>query len=277
MVTFGEKLRRERELRGVTLPELARATRINPHHLRSLEDEQFDSLPGGVINRGFVRSISRYLKLDEEYWVREYVQAASEEPARGTGPVSLRERMAGSARRRAATAVLLLALFGGGAYAINYFQRQQRTRSPVPAGQSPPALATDSQPAGNQPPAAAATPETQPSSPGTAPDPSPALSAETDPTDPVRVVAQELRLQIDILEEAWISVTADGKNVYEGILKAGDTRSLTARENFEITTRHASAVVLTLNGETLAPLGFPGETKTVTLTTQKQPPPPARQ
>ena len=69
---FGERLKRERELREVTLEEITSATRIGPRFLEALENEQWEKLPGGVFNRGFVRSVARYLGLDEESFLAEY-------------------------------------------------------------------------------------------------------------------------------------------------------------------------------------------------------------
>jgi cytoskeletal protein RodZ len=69
---FGERLKRERELREVTLEEITLATRIGSRFLAALENEDWDKLPGGVFNRGFVRSIAHYLGLDEEAFLAEY-------------------------------------------------------------------------------------------------------------------------------------------------------------------------------------------------------------
>jgi cytoskeletal protein RodZ len=76
--TFGEYLKREREMRGVTLDEITAATRIATRFLQAIEDEHWDQLPGGVFNRGFVRAVARYLGLDEENTVAEYVSAAED-------------------------------------------------------------------------------------------------------------------------------------------------------------------------------------------------------
>jgi len=70
--TFGERLKRERELREVPMEEITLATRIGPRFLEALENEDWEKLPGGVFNRGFVRSIARYLGLDEEAFLAEY-------------------------------------------------------------------------------------------------------------------------------------------------------------------------------------------------------------
>ena len=69
---FGERLKRERELREVTPNEVVVATRISLRFLEALENEQWEKLPGGVFNRGFVRAIARYLGLDEEHLLAEY-------------------------------------------------------------------------------------------------------------------------------------------------------------------------------------------------------------
>src|SRR3954466_5207839 len=76
--SFGDKLRREREMRGVTLEEIAESTKIGTRSLRALEQEDFEKLPGGIFNKGFVRAYSRYLGLDEEQAVTDFLAAESE-------------------------------------------------------------------------------------------------------------------------------------------------------------------------------------------------------
>lgn len=69
---FGERLKRERELREVSQDELSTATRIGPRFLEALENEEWARLPGGIFNRGYVRAIAKYLGLDEEKLLAEY-------------------------------------------------------------------------------------------------------------------------------------------------------------------------------------------------------------
>ncbi len=75
---FGERLKRERELREVSLDELSKATRISNRFLLALENEDWGKLPGGVFGHGFVRSIARYLGLAEESLLGEYDLARAE-------------------------------------------------------------------------------------------------------------------------------------------------------------------------------------------------------
>ncbi len=81
MASFGERMRRERERRRVSLDDIAAATKIGTRSLRALEQEDFDKLPGGIFNKGFVRAYARYLGMDEEQAISDYMEAAGE-PAR---------------------------------------------------------------------------------------------------------------------------------------------------------------------------------------------------
>src|SRR5215472_9605983 len=79
MGVFGDKLRREREMRGITLAEMAESTEISKRWLQALEDEEFEVLPGGVFNRGFVRAYARFLGINDEQAVSDYVAASNEQ------------------------------------------------------------------------------------------------------------------------------------------------------------------------------------------------------
>jgi cytoskeletal protein RodZ len=78
---FGEHLRREREMRGISLDEISSATRIGTRFLQAMENEQWSQLPGGVFNRGFVRAVAHHLGLDEEALIGEYTLATGDMPA----------------------------------------------------------------------------------------------------------------------------------------------------------------------------------------------------
>jgi cytoskeletal protein RodZ len=75
---FGEKLRKQREQRGIALDAISNTTKINLRMLRALEEEQFDQLPGGVFNKGFVRAYARHVGLNEEEAVSDYLIALRE-------------------------------------------------------------------------------------------------------------------------------------------------------------------------------------------------------
>jgi hypothetical protein len=76
--TFGEKLRKQREQRGISLDTISTITKISPRMLRAIEDEHFDQLPGGVFSKGFVRAYARQVGLNEEEAVADYLTALRE-------------------------------------------------------------------------------------------------------------------------------------------------------------------------------------------------------
>lgn len=268
MATFGESLRRERELRGVTLPEISNATKISLRYLRALENNQFDRLPGGIFNRGFVRAVARYLRLDDSHWVGEYVRAAQEEPEL-VAQYALPSAKPASSRVGVWSLAVLVAGFGISAYVVHEIRSQraaQAAQSAVVQASQEEARTALLQPATSDtvPTGENSQPEAPPLTPVASPLPAEPGSLAT-PAGPAAVEAGELRLQVDVMESAWLSIRVDGEPAYSGTMQPGESRTFLGGSQIELSTGNASAVVLTLNGETLAPLGNPGEVKRITL------------
>jgi cytoskeleton protein RodZ len=72
MASFGENLRRERELRGIALTDVAEATKIAARFLQAIEEERLDILPGGMFPRAFVRQYAAFVGLDVERTVADF-------------------------------------------------------------------------------------------------------------------------------------------------------------------------------------------------------------
>ena len=98
MSSFGEELRRERELRSISLREVAEATKVNVRYLEAIERNQFDQLPGGVFNRGFVRAYAEFIGVDPEAMVNAYL--LEEQSKAGAAPKPKPELMRGDRERR---------------------------------------------------------------------------------------------------------------------------------------------------------------------------------
>jgi len=62
--SFGEYLRKERELREISLEEISQKTRIQKRFLQALEQDRLNLLPGLVFTKGFIRAYAEYLGLD---------------------------------------------------------------------------------------------------------------------------------------------------------------------------------------------------------------------
>lgn len=74
MARFGETLRAQREKKGITLEQAASDTRIREKFLKALEDSDYQTLPGAVYTKGFLRNYAEYLELPTEELVVQFHQ-----------------------------------------------------------------------------------------------------------------------------------------------------------------------------------------------------------
>src|SRR4030095_2827466 len=72
MTNFGASFKKARESKGISLDQIAKTTRISTRFLAAIESEEFHLLPGGVFNRGFVRSFAESVGLDPNQAVADY-------------------------------------------------------------------------------------------------------------------------------------------------------------------------------------------------------------
>jgi len=241
---FGERLKRERELREVSLKEITTATRIGPRYLEALENEEWAKLPGGVFNRGFVRAIAHYLGLDEENLLAEYDLAHGEPSV--SAPQPYENKIPRPPIWVPILAVLgLLAVLGvliaGGIYGWRRFAGHRAAKRSsslllVPAQTS---LGT-----------AAATPSTL------------ATQASNAANG---LAAVPLDLSVSTSAATRVRIVADGALLVDAELPAGETRHYSASRQFEVTAADSSAVLLELNGRAMPPVGSPGASGTIVL------------
>jgi cytoskeleton protein RodZ len=71
-VGFGRDLQQQRVKRGVELEAIAASTRVSIRYLRALEDERGSDMPGGVFNKGILRSYCEFVGLPEREWMDRF-------------------------------------------------------------------------------------------------------------------------------------------------------------------------------------------------------------
>ena len=255
--SFGERLRREREMRGISLDDIADATKIGTRSLRALEEEHFELLPGGIFNKGFVRAYARYLGLNEDQAVADYLDAAGD-----TTPdphliaeqnASRIDRAGGDSGGRGAVGfpivpvVILLLFIAAGAGGWQIYQqrlraeeaREQAMQSAAANSSSPPAVApstaspTRSSGAESRPPQAG-TPATNPSdsTSGQADGSEPATAKGTN-TNPVELSAPEKAAEPDASQ-----LVAPAAEAPEPKTNVSEAAALEANKpQFEVTVR----------------------------------------
>jgi cytoskeleton protein RodZ len=83
--SFGEALRRERELRRIALRDVSEATKINIRYLEALERNEFTYLPAGAFTRGFIRSYARFIGTDESEMINAYLYELTQQEKQKKG------------------------------------------------------------------------------------------------------------------------------------------------------------------------------------------------
>jgi cytoskeleton protein RodZ len=246
LASFGEELRKEREIRGISLKEIADATKISKRFLEALERNDHRTLPAPVFTRGFVREYARYVGLNAEEMVNRYnfasanddriekppqVEKYPQTPVRDISPKPPRKRgippvYARIDRNLVAAAFIAVLLAAVAYWAVQY----RHLDFDVPAE---PVAA----------PVTASAPAPAPVSP-----PKPAVGDTT------------LHLAVEVLDNAWIELEADGKTVVNAEMVRGERRTFEASDTFRFRNiGNAAGVKLTLNGTIVPPLGADGE------------------
>jgi len=279
---FGEHLRRERELRGVSLDEISAATRIKMKYLEALENQNWGDLPGGIFNRGFIRTVARFLGMDEDTTLAEYALAQEDMAAAAERFVKLAKQPRPWVKRltKAAYASVLLAAiaaivwlgYRGAGIAWRAVENHRTVRAapraapPAPArlGAAPPGPA--STPMATAPPASASK-----DAPAAAPIPSPQLErSASDRGDSAEVALAATKpfiwMRVEAGKHARIRVFADHRHLYTGDISAGETLRYRGRNTFQIFSSDSGAVLIELEGETMPPLGPPGQPGRATFT-----------
>ena len=266
MGAFGDRLRREREMRGITLDEITESTKISRRHLEALEGEHFDQLPGGVFNKGFVRAYARFLGIDGDQAVADYSAASNEQPEpEDKFPLEIHEEPKRHLNRRRSRLPLVFAIAALAGVLVGYmFWAKSRPRGGEPATAStqpaPPAATAIT----TEPPVkdSASVPESSPPASKTvAETPNPAHAAPERPAKPEKVFF----VQVTAREDAWVSIVADGKSVMERVLTADKKKKIKAGKTLVLRTGNAGGIEVTFNGISLGPLGNENEPRTLTF------------
>ena len=77
--SFGDWLRRQREMREISLRDIAERTKISLRYLEAMEEDRFDLLPAPIFAKGFLREYARYVGLSPDEVVNHYLSVQQPE------------------------------------------------------------------------------------------------------------------------------------------------------------------------------------------------------
>ena len=246
MTNLGADFKKARESKGISLDQIAAETRIRIRFLTAIENEAFHLLPGGIFNRGFVRTYAERVGIDPDQAVTDYerlaeVREPAEAPRVEPAPPAKIERHLHPVAVGAL--VLLIVIF--------YVVARQSGNTPQTASAPP---APVSQPAALPPP-----PTTAPETTSVATTPEPELAPPA--------TKEALAIEMEAKETTWIKVTADGNSVNPGeTLKRGMTRRFTAQTSIDLIIGNAAGLTLKINDQQSKPLGGSGQVRELNIT-----------
>jgi cytoskeletal protein RodZ len=245
MGSFGDNLRRERELRGVSLREISDSTKIAMRFLEALEGGRVDVLPGGLFPRAFVRQYASYVGLDPDRAVADFLADHGQQPEPEThqrSPVSPGSRSWLSPGALFFAAVALVAAFlllrRPGEESE---RRTAETATPAPVTAAPTVLPTDRV----YPPPV---------------------------TAPHQLARDTLVLTMTAEQSCWVEVRADGETVINRVLAEGESETLEAQGEIVLSVGNAGGLAIRVNDQPALPLGARGEVrKNIVITRQSLP------
>jgi cytoskeleton protein RodZ len=298
--SFGEKLKLEREKRKITLEQISVSTKIGTRMLQALEEDKFNQLPGGIFNKGFVRAYSRFVGLDEDQTVAEYLQASGDVPSVQT-EIAAQEAEDDGASKNAENVDRLEANAGAPSHqlpwglfaavllvvalALSLWSRHQREHTRQ-SGRPTPTTSAAQMPAEHSADQVPGPVSAQVSSDASSKDVSSKVggassttsasttagsrtgalkTSQNSATVAPAVIPGEFTVVVQTREDSWISITADGGTISSGLMAAGTERAVQGRKEIIVKAGNAGAVDFRFNGQKLAVGGEFGEVRTVTF------------
>ena len=242
MQSVGTRLREAREKKGFSLDEINARTRINPKNLVAIEHDEVKTISSPFFYRSFVRQYAEQVDLDFRVLAPAVELMAGnmrqpDLPGQGehrpvrVAPIQARIKRDLSWVLPAAILLGVVVLGSAGFGAWKYYAPMLRTRTPLAAVSR------------------AVPPVKQPQKP-------------VEPNG----ATDKIHLELAATERTWLTVSADGKPAYTGILERAQKKVLESRESAKLRTGNAGGVSVIFNGKALGPLGPRGTTRTVVFT-----------
>ncbi len=236
--TLGEFLRKERELKKITLKEVSKNTRIREHLLKAIEEDRHELLPSPIYVRGFLSAYARYLKLDPHDVLLRYERSLKGEEIVSADVQSeregLRKRIGNRKQIWMVSAIITLSLL------LSYFLHPYLSGPPV---KSPPDK-----------------PEVH--------EPFPIIPTAQIPEVSSAVEGKPFLIEMKAIEETWVKIQVDGQLQTEALFKPGEGSSYQATNRIELLIGNAGGLDLVYNGRMMERFGKSGEVATLVFTPQ---------
>jgi hypothetical protein len=263
MESVGQTLREARSRLGLTLEQVSADTRITLRNLRAIEADDLSAISSPFFYRSFVRQFASKVNVAYETIaaaVQEAVSTMPEPLVPGQGEHHVIHVSAIKPKRhrslrwfRSVISFLVVVAAGTGMHAV--WQKSHANWHILLAqvgGQLHRVKAG----------AEAATLSSRVSSTPTSVQRVPSVKSSAYP-EPIET---GFHVQLSAIERSWLSIVADGREVFNGVLDAPETKALEGHESARIRTGNAGGLRFTFNGKEIGVLGPRGQVRTVVFT-----------
>ncbi|MBI5892111.1 MAG: helix-turn-helix domain-containing protein [Deltaproteobacteria bacterium] len=272
----GEYLKRQREMRGVSLEDISKVTKINIKLLNALESDSHENLPHQTFVKGFIRSYCKYAGIDADDAVLHYeeylnkkaekesnvVFAPSDAPKQDNNIPLVSKKFAVIA----SVALLIAVSFIG--YIFYYPRPAAHDPQPATRIDETPKNTTALAPQTAYPSVDAEEPKKEPEKTNEAVEPQKdavlkgAKEAENTKKMPLQLV-------VSAHKTTWIRVEVDKEKPFEVSLRDGENITWEAKEKFLLIIGNAGGVELTFNGKPVGKIGENGQVVKLVLPQDK--------
>jgi len=241
---LGKYLKRERELKRISLREVSKNTKIKEHLLKAIEEDQYAALPSPTYVKGFLLSYAKYLGLDPNDILLRYENSLKGKPDTET-EAPPQKIFSGNIRYLRNKRYLWIV---GGIIVVGFFTSYffwlhplKLPMEPVPVPQKV-----------EEPPPP--------------PPPPPQISEITVPPQPPQ--EQPFSLQLKAVEETWVRIKIDDQPEYEMTLKPGEVTSHQGLKRIRLLVGNAGGLDIVFKGELQKRTGKSGEVADIAFTPQ---------
>ena len=231
--SFGDWLRRQREMREISLRDIAERTKISLRYLEAMEADRFDLLPAPIFAKGFLREYARYVGLSPDDVVNHYLSVHHPEELAGDPKEDTKVRSKPKTVdpgqppvRRNWSYGLVLALAGLillVLVALAAWFADRRHEEPVSTNEQAPPMAAP------------------------LPAPMPAVQASASAPPPPEPGAP-LEVSLAFNKDCGVEAVIDGKNRFSELRVQGEALPLEAEKSIALTLGNAGAVEVQVNG-----------------------------
>ena len=247
----GEILKKRREELGIDIREASDALKISSEYLSAIENDIFDKLPVAVYTIGYIRCYAKYLDVDAEPVIANFVSHLATPQPSTIIPVS-------SFKRKVPLYFYLIFAFAAGVLTYVVYTFTVKNQTDVMTAEKVAPAVEEKTPVPSAPPADTVVPVTEP----VETKPEEMKISEPAPAAPDKKAHQVV---ITASDTVWLQIRFEDGKTDEVLLRAGDSKHWEFDDTAVLKIGNAGGVSLKFDGKDLGVPGNAGQVLNLTF------------